>query len=196
LVLPANALLSEPERAVVRGHIAELLPLLAATPAQDRNAAKQTLALVTKMMLALPARKMDEKGTTATGEAYTIALDDVPTWGVAAALRRWYRGECGPEYDCAWRPAMADLRKLSLTSIAQIKWRMVQLNRLLNAQPRVDLPEPHCADMRERLGTVMAQASVPMMDKAPVPTWYGDGKHAQRVEAELAARRAARLQDA
>lgn len=54
-----------------------------------------TLIVLTKMMLSLPSSQQNEAGAEASGEAFQAALDDVPTWAVAAAVRRWYRGDCG-----------------------------------------------------------------------------------------------------
>jgi len=37
-----------------------------------------------------------ERGGSGTdGRSVPGSLDDVPTWAVAAAVRRWYRGDCG-----------------------------------------------------------------------------------------------------
>ena len=76
----------------------------------------------------------------ARGEAYTMALDDVPSWTVRGAIRRWYRGECdkderGKPYDYQWAPDSPVLRKLALGVVGQLLSRIRDLERLLSAVP-------------------------------------------------------------
>ena len=122
--LPANLILNPAERAEVERHATDLEALCAQTPADADEWENATLIIVTKLMLALPAAQQNEAGAEASGEAFQAALDDVPTWAVAAAVRRWYRGDCGlnergQAYDYHWRPAPAELRKVALFE----KWK-------------------------------------------------------------------------
>jgi hypothetical protein len=55
--LSANLILSQEERDVIAEHVADLERLRGPTPADEVGAEKATLAVVTRMMLALPAAK-------------------------------------------------------------------------------------------------------------------------------------------
>lgn len=157
--LPANLILNPAERAEIERHSAELDKLCAQTPASDGQWEAATLFIITRLMLALPSSQQNEAGAEALGEAFQVALDDVPTWAVAAAARRWYRGDCGQNelghsYDYHWRPAPADLRRIALGEKWRVQGRAATLRRLLNAEPLVEFTEDHCAKMRAKFASL------------------------------------------
>jgi hypothetical protein len=154
--LPRDLILMGAQREAIRRHLADLDKLEVPTPEFDPDAEAATLVIVTKIMLVLPAQRQNEASAEARGEAYMAALDDVPTWAVAAAARRWYRGdpgndEHGKPYDCSWCPAPADLRRVAMKEIVGIRYRAKQLRQLIAARPRVEYSEEHCAAMRAQL---------------------------------------------
>jgi hypothetical protein len=158
--LPTNLTLTPAERAEIDRHIADLEGLCAQTPIAAPEWEGATLITVTKLMLALPSSQQNDAGAEATGEAFQAAIDDVPYWAVEAAARRWYRGDCGLDerghpYNYTWRPAPADLRRISIGE----KWRVMQraatLRKLLAAVPLIELSEEHCREMRARLAAVI-----------------------------------------
>jgi hypothetical protein len=159
--LPASLTLSRAERAEIERHADELETLCAQTPVNSDEHEGATLIIVTKLMLALPAAQQNEAGAEATGEAFQAALDDVPTWAVAAAVRRWYRADCGENergqpYDYHWRPSPGELRRIALVE----QWRVLrraEILRRLAAQPLIEFSDDHCAAMRARLATVIPQ---------------------------------------
>lgn len=109
-------------------------------------------------MLALPVARQNEVGAEASGEAFLAALDDIPTWAVDEAIRRWHRGECdnsqhGHSFNYHWRPSPAELRRVSLTVQASFVATsgLAALRRLLSAEPLVEFDEEHCARMRAKL---------------------------------------------
>lgn len=115
-------------------------------------------------MLALPSSQQNEAGAEATGEAFQAALDDVPHWAVAAAVRRWYRGDCGlnergQAYDYHWRPAPAELRSIALVEKWRVKQRAETLRKLLAAEPLIEFSDEHCAQMRARLAEVIPRTA-------------------------------------
>jgi hypothetical protein len=157
--LPSNLILNPPERAEIERHVAALLALCEQTPQANADWETATLVVVTKLMLALPSTQQNELGAEASGEAFMAALEDIPTWAVAAAAHRWYRGDCGKDehdqpYDYRWRPAPADLRKIALTEKFRVYGRVTTLRRLLAAEPEV-FSEEHCSRMRARLASVI-----------------------------------------
>jgi len=80
----------------------------------------------------------------------------LPTWAVAAAARRWFRGDAGNDehgkpYDYSWCPAPADLRRVAMRDVVVIRNRAKQLRQLIAARPRAEYSEEHCAAMRARI---------------------------------------------
>jgi hypothetical protein len=157
-MLPADQVLALSERRAIEGHVAALERVLHATPMTSAKAEGETLTHVAKLMMALPGQRANEKGAEATGEAYQAALDDIPPWAVAAAIRRWYRGDAPPAgghpHDYRWRPAPAVLRSISFAEAAALRGRMIELRRLLDAQPAVEFSDDHRKTMLERLVTL------------------------------------------
>src|SRR5262249_42176250 len=125
-------------------------------PLNDSASEKSTLVIVTKMMQAIPAQRATQAAVEAAGEAYLAALDDLPSWAVAEAIRKWHRGEHGLEHDYRWRPAPAILRKLAQSEVWRLVARIQQLKRLLKAEPLLEFSEEHCADMRAKLQRLFA----------------------------------------
>lgn len=162
--LPASLILNPAERAEIERHATALDVLCAQTPANADEWEAATLIIITKLMLALPSSQQNEAGAEATGEAFQAALDDVPTWAVAAAVRRWYRGDCGENengkpYDYHWRPAPAELRRIALVEKWRVKARAETLRKLLAAEPLIEFSDEHCAQMRARLATVIPRTA-------------------------------------
>jgi hypothetical protein len=162
--LPANLILNDAERVEIERHATDLEALCAQTPTISSEWEGAMLIIITKLMLALPSSQQNEAGAEATGEAFQAALDDVPTWAVASAVRRWYRGDCGENergqpYDYHWRPAPAELRRIAIGE----KWRVMQrattLRNLLVAEPLIEFHAEHCEQMRFRLAAVIPRAA-------------------------------------
>jgi hypothetical protein len=158
--LPANLILRPAERAEVDRHATALEALCAQTPLEADEWENATLIIVTKLMLALPSSQQNDVGAEATGEAFQAALDDVPHWAAAAAVRRWYRGDCGLNerghpYDYHWRPAPAELRSIALVEKWRVKHRAEMLRKLLAAEPLIEFNDEYCEQMRSRLAAVI-----------------------------------------
>jgi hypothetical protein len=162
--LPANFILNPAECAEIERHALALDALCAQTPVDADEWEGATLIIITKLMLALPSSQQNEAGAEATGEAFQDALEDVPTWAVAAAVRRWYRGDCGENergqpYDYHWRPAPAELRRIALGEKWRVQHRAQTLRNLLAAEPLIEFSDEHCAAMRARLAAVIPRTS-------------------------------------
>jgi hypothetical protein len=136
---------------MIQQHVGALSKLVEVTPANSADCEAEILVIVTKLLLALPAAKSTEQGNEAKGEAYLAALDDVPSWAVQEAIRKWYRGEHGPKFDYRWAPAPADLRRLACYEAAKIHARMRALHRLCEAEALIEFSDEHRQTMLERL---------------------------------------------
>lgn len=159
LTLPTAMVLSEAEKSMVLRHVSDLGTLVEKTPANSADSEAETLVIVTKMLLALPGQRSTDTGNEAKGEAYLAALDDIPSWAVQEAVRKWYRGEHGSKYDYRWSPVPADLRSLARGEEFKIRGRMSLLERICKAVPLIEFSEEHRKTMLERLQTVIRDAA-------------------------------------
>jgi hypothetical protein len=153
-------ILTTAERDAIASHIDECLALRGPTPANDAQTEAEMLLIVTKLMLALPSQTANLAAAEARGEAFLASLDDLPTWTVAAAARRWYRGEAGEQYNYHWCPGPAELRKIASGEMWRISDRVHYLRRLLQAEPLIEYSDKHCAEMRVRLAGLFQFKSI------------------------------------
>lgn len=143
MTLPANMLPTVEQRTAIMSHTSSLHSYLRQTPEADQKSEAKTLVAITKLLLALPGQKNTETGAEAKGEAYMAALDDVPWWATEAAIRKWYRGECGSSenseaYNYNWAPAPATLRRIACQQTVDYHRRIGLANHLLGAVEFVD----------------------------------------------------------
>jgi hypothetical protein len=150
-VLPSNQMLNENQRREIDGHVRALNEIDEMTPEKDQRSAARTLAAVSKILLALSGQPIEGLSAEAKGEAYIVALDDVPYWAVEEVIRKWYRGEFKGQYNFRWPPDPATLRKLACGEQFAVRNRAHRLQILLHAEARVELPEEHRQKMLELL---------------------------------------------
>lgn len=130
--------------------------LLDMTPVNNVDAEAGMLAVLTKMMMVLPGQRLSEVGVEATGEVYMDSLDDVPTWAVAEAIRKWNRAQSPvlnikQPHDFRFRPAPAILRQLADIEAARMQHRVLTLDQLLTAEPKIEYSDDH---RRHMLGAI------------------------------------------
>lgn len=150
-VLPKSLILGSEQKVHVEQHIAALTSALAMTPYEDERHGELTLTTVTKMTLVLPSREAGELANEAKGEAYMAALEDVPSWAVQEAMRKWYRAECGPKHDYKWQPAPSTLRSAAMTETYRVMGVCRRLKEILVAEPLREFTAEHEASMRAKL---------------------------------------------
>jgi hypothetical protein len=166
LTLPRHLMPTDAQSHELERHIAGLQALCGPTPESDPEAEQESLRAVTRLMLVLPSTTQNELSAEARGEAYLDALDDLPSWTVRSAIRRWHRGECGlndqgKPYDYHWCPAPAELRRVAMTELWRIKGRAEMLDKLLRAKPLVEFSDEHCTSMRDRIAKVLRDSENP-----------------------------------
>jgi hypothetical protein len=132
-------------------HVSALTSILSMTPIEDIQNGQLTLSTVTKMTMVLPAREAGDLAGEAKGEAYMAALEDVPSWAVQEAMRRWYRAECGPKHDYKWQPGPAVLRELAMIETYRVMGVRRRLNDVLAAEPLLEFTPEHEASMRAKI---------------------------------------------
>ncbi len=72
-------------------------------------------------------------------------------WSVDQAIRGWYRGAYGSEYDYEWAPAPATLRSLASQEAWKVKGQREALQSILSAEPRKEYSAEHCATMVDKV---------------------------------------------
>lgn len=149
--LPAGLVLNDEQKMLVEQHISALDSALAMTPYEGAEYGQQTMVTVSKMMVVLPSREAGDLAAEAKGEAYMAALEDIPSWAVQEAMRRWYRGECGANHDYKWQPGPSTLREISMPVVWGVKATQRKLRELVAAVPLIEYSEEHCAAMRAKI---------------------------------------------
>lgn len=129
----------------------EVAPLAEAKP--DSVTALQEAA---KLLTVFPAGNISDAVLDARSKAYETALEDVPAWAVAAAGRRWIRGEVAVLDDkpnLSFPPSPPQLRALAVDEWSKARAALWRYRRLLagkterlvppderRAPPKVTLP--------------------------------------------------------
>jgi len=127
-------MLNQSQRHEIERHVQVLAGFDEMTPDQNHQCLSVTLASVSKMIMALGGKKFSDLTGEAKGEAYMLALNDVPCWAVEETVRKWYRGEFDKEYDYSFPPSPAVLRKHAREEQYMVRHRARRLRELLQAQ--------------------------------------------------------------
>jgi hypothetical protein len=128
--LAGGSKLTDEQRGAAKAMLAQLQAAL--LPPDEHAAAKERLALVTKMLMAKPIASASQEAGRARGEAYQAALEDVPPWAIAEAIRLWHRGECG-EHNYDWAPNTAILRRVAMAQLEPVRAAVDHIEGLLVA---------------------------------------------------------------
>lgn len=94
--------------------------------------ASQRTAVIAKVLLSYPSAQAGELSAAARGEAYRDALDDMPAWAIAEAIKRWNRGQAG-EHNYSFAPAPAVLRKIVDGILAPYRVALDKVDTVINA---------------------------------------------------------------
>jgi hypothetical protein len=157
--LPKSLILGREQKMLVEQHVAALNAVLAMTPVKDIRHGELTMTTVTKMTLVLPSKEVGELAGEARGEAFMAALDDVPSWAVQEAMRKWHRAEYGPRHDYKWQPAPATLRELAMIEVYRVMGTRRKLNDILLAEPLIEFTPEQEASMKARIASYLTLRS-------------------------------------
>jgi hypothetical protein len=119
------------ERAQISAKVDELRRVSEADDGTENRRAR--LGIVANMLLAYPMAGASEEAGKARAGAYLAALDDIPAWAIAEAVRRWHRGECGAERNYRFAPAPAELRQVASDLLRPARDTVAHLERVLAA---------------------------------------------------------------
>lgn len=133
LNFPAGMELTAAERTQSTSLLEEIQAAIAGTNLDPATCAKARFSLLTKMVLASPmASNATEQQSTARLDMYLEALEDMPPWSIAAALKRWNKGECG-NHNYNFAPAPAVLRSICKEELLPLEKQAAKLTRILSA---------------------------------------------------------------
>jgi hypothetical protein len=155
--LPPDMMLAPSEKNAIAVYAGELGKMLEHTPEKTAAAEAETLVHITKLMLSLPGMRSSETGAEAPGKHIRQLWMTCRRGQSPQQFRRWYRGDAmqigKTPHDYRWRPAPAILRALAFAEACTVKGRVIQLERLISAVPRVEYSDEHRGHMLERLSS-------------------------------------------
>ena len=130
--LSGGITLTADQRLRIASHVTALRNHATADDSQENRKAR--LGLLASMLMAYPTGNATEETGKARASAYLSALDDLPPWSIAEAVRRWHRGEGGGK-DANYRfaPAPAELRHAALQILQPAKQTIAHLEAVLDA---------------------------------------------------------------
>lgn len=137
-------------------HIDQIDILCAQTPENSEEAEKAVMVILAKLQMALPHQANGETGAEAKGEAYLAAIEDLPYWALAAAVRGWYRGTSEAKdqkqpHDFRWCPAPATLAWLARAEMHKLAGRATALRRVVNAIPCPEYSDEYKSEMVNKI---------------------------------------------
>lgn len=124
-------------------HQDTLRSFLQDTSAASALAETRTATAVAKLITVLAGERRSDLADDARTEVYLDVLDDVPCWAVEAAVRRWFKHDCGTDergkaHNYVFAPDPGTLRKIAQEDVYALGARIGKLQRLLDAREYVD----------------------------------------------------------
>jgi hypothetical protein len=179
--------LATAERKTLERRVGSLQRALVPWSKADRNLLEGEISL---MFSGFPSmQKLDDVAATGLVAQHLQSVRPYPFWAVSKACRLVRTGQAGlPLQYCPSEPEFnAVVRRL----VSDYERRLVEAQRLLDAKvQKPPAPKQTREEIEVRLGHSLGPRASSEAQPAPVPA--GDGKHAERVFAELAARKARR----
>lgn len=123
--------MSTEERGRIAAKVAELEAISLSDTSSENQ--KSRLGLVANMLMAYPMSGGSEEAGRARAGAYLSAIDDIPPWAIAEAVRRWHRGEGPVSSNFRFAPAPAELRFAAMQVLQPAKQTIAHLTSILNA---------------------------------------------------------------
>jgi len=159
----------------------------------------QSCALVAQLQLQLASKTLTDEGAKALAKGFIAVVEDIPTFAVAEACRRWLRAETGKIGDgkdayvprFVFAPSPPELAMVARPIVFVATVQISQLKRLLEAKIVEDFPErPELAHLAGKaVSGLAASMKAPMTGYAVEADLPADGQHALRVQADLTARK-------
>lgn len=150
LVLPKDLMPTDQQRREMLNHQDSLRSCLLDTPANSVTAETRVATAIAKLITVLAGERKSDLADEARSEVYMDVLDDVPCWAVEAAVRRWFKHDCGTDergkaYNYVWAPDPGTLRKIAQGEVYALGARIGKIQRIIDAREYVD-----CSAQMER----------------------------------------------
>ncbi|WP_454628451.1 hypothetical protein [Bradyrhizobium cenepequi] len=118
----------------------------------------QAHAAMIASLLLKGGAKLDQQSSDAFTEDYLDAIEDLPAWSVREAIRKWNQAESprldGKPHSYDFRPSPPTLRRLAQLELASVRGRMIELQKICDAEALVEYSDEHRKGMLERLTDV------------------------------------------
>jgi hypothetical protein len=146
LTLPSDLMPTLEQRREMEVHCDSLRLLLAQTPETNQEYETRVATAVSKVLVVLAGERKSDLAEEARSEVYLDVLEDVPCWAVEAAVRLWFKHDCGTDergraFDYRWAPDPGTLRNIAQKQTFVLSARIGQLQRALQAVEFVDCTE-------------------------------------------------------
>jgi hypothetical protein len=146
LVLPAELMPTEAQRAAMTDHVGSLRSYLQQTADQSVQFEARIATAISKLISVLAGERKSELADEARSEIYLDVLDDMPCWAVEEAVRKWFRHDCGNDergkpYDYKWAPDPGALFRISFAVAYEVKARIANVQSILDARQYIDCSE-------------------------------------------------------
>jgi hypothetical protein len=144
----ASMALTEPERGMLERRITQLQRV------QGAGDPSRITAEIGKLMAFYATGRTNEQQMAVKIAIYVEALQDMPDWAVAEAVRRWFRGDIeGANTEFAPSPAL--LRRAAEMCAAVPAGQAVMLRRLLRAEPEHEFTDEEREANMQRLAGIL-----------------------------------------
>jgi hypothetical protein len=143
LVLPANLMPTPEQKREMIAHQEGLRSFLRDTPALSVTAETRVATSVSKLLTVLAGERKSDLIEEARSEVYLDVLDDTPCWAVEAAVKRWFRHDCGTDergkpHNYTFAPDPGTLRKIAQRECHEFGARIGKLQRVIDARLYID----------------------------------------------------------
>lgn len=175
--IPASKMPTGAQRRAIEQRVADL------EAASRPGPVNRTLAILGELINEHAASRLDDETVSIKAEAYLDAVEDLPSWAVREAVRRWRRGEVSADpKDLDFAPKPARLRRIA-QAIATVPVGQAQrLRRILDAEPEEPVSEAQAAENQRRYAEALKEAGVP--DVQPAGSEAAERAEARRLLAQ------------
>lgn len=192
LVLPPELMPTPDQRQAMMTHQSSLRSFLQDTPALSASAETRVATAVSKLLTVLAGERKSDLVEEARSDVYLDVLDDVPCWAVEAAVRRWFKHDCGTDergraHDYRWAPDPGTLRKIAQEDVYALGARIGKVQRLLDAREYVDCSEQMVRGRLAMLGfnTVMKTGDIRAVGNLTFEQAIELGEGASKLSAQI-----------
>lgn len=132
---------------------------------RDRRPDK-AVAIISTLLMSFPHKEMGDTGAAIKLGAYRLAIDDLPTWAVDEAAKRWIRGDEGVH---EYAPSPPQFRAAAEGVMKIAKGKAIHLRKLAAMPVARDISEADRTAVAERaasiIGRVITSKSIAPKDK-------------------------------